>query len=182
PASGELMVRVHGVCGAAWLRTGDIARITGAGVEIVDRVASAARAPGRPVAPGRLQSVYACHPLVRDIFVVRDAAALVAVVVPEPAAFLPLARRIVRYDAPVDALAAHAHVRRAMLLALRHHAHRAGLRAAETVADVVCDPVPFDIDGNRLLTPTFSLRRHAATAHYARHLASMRPSVLIPST
>ncbi|KAJ2667124.1 hypothetical protein IW148_000225 [Coemansia sp. RSA 1199] len=172
PARGELMVRTRG---GDWLRTGDFAQMTNLGVEIIDRVASASRAPGRPVAPGRLQCVYACHPLVRDIFIIRDAAALVAVVVPEPAAFLPLARRIVRCDAPVDTLAANAHVRRAMLLALRHHARRAGLRAAETIADVVCDPVPFDIEGNRLLTPMYSLRRHAAMEHYARHLTIMRP-------
>lgn len=129
-----------------------------------------------PVCPEHLEHVYRGHPLVQDVFIHchPDYPRPVAVVVPHAPAFVPLARRIASQpSAPLAELAAHLAVLDALLLVLQHHARKSRLRPCELVADVWCDPCPFDVEHNGLLTAEGNLRRAQLLAHYRLQVERM---------
>ncbi|KAJ2021301.1 medium-chain fatty acid-CoA ligase faa2, partial [Coemansia sp. S85] len=195
---GELLVRgpsvflgyyrdeakTHVALDGDWLATGDIATINDDGnIEIIDRKENVVRIRepfDQSVALEYLETVYSRHPLVHDIFIYSDPdhADLVAVVVPDPEAFLPLARKITDLkSATIEELVNNAQVINAMLVVLFQHGKKARLRTCEMIADIYCDPVPFDIEGNGLLTPTYKLKRRVAIQHYRSQIDHMYVSI-----
>lgn len=129
-----------------------------------------------PVCPEYLEHVYRGHPLVQDIFIHcrPDYPRPVAVVVPHAPVFVPLARRIASQpSAPLAELTANLAVLEALLLVLHHHARKAGLRPCELVAEVWCDPCPFDVEHNGLLTAEGKLSRGLLLMHYRLQVERM---------
>ncbi|KAJ1862356.1 eukaryotic long-chain fatty acid CoA synthetase (LC-FACS), partial [Coemansia sp. RSA 2703] len=61
----------------------------------------------------------------------------------------------------------------AMQVVLYQHGKKARLRSCEMIAAVYCDLVPFDIEGNCLLTPTYKLKRRVATDYYRKQIEAM---------
>ncbi|KAJ1667118.1 medium-chain fatty acid-CoA ligase faa2 [Coemansia sp. RSA 1646] len=172
--------RTHVATDGEWLATGDLAQLNDDGnIEIIDRKENIVRI-AEPfntfVALEHLETVYTRHPLVHDIFIysIPDRSELVAVVVPVPGSFFPLARNITgNRTASVDTLANDDQVRSAILIVLYQHGKKAHLRSCEMIADVFCETVPFDIEGNGLLTSTYKLRRKIAAKYYKSQIDEM---------
>ncbi|KAJ1729624.1 medium-chain fatty acid-CoA ligase faa2 [Coemansia sp. Benny D160-2] len=172
--------RTHVAVDGEWLATGDLAQLTEDGcIQIVDRRENFVRLPepiDAVVALEHLETVYSHHPLVHDVFIhcTPGRAELVAVVVPVPDAFLKLAREITgNAAADIEDLANDDQVRSAILIVLYQHGKKALLRPCEMVADVFCETVAFDVEGNGLLTPTYKLRRNVAAKYYRKQIDDM---------
>ncbi|KAI8322407.1 acetyl-CoA synthetase-like protein [Martensiomyces pterosporus] len=189
---GELMVRCPSVFKGyhkdeektretmenGWLLTGDIAQFNEDGnIKIIDRRKNIFKlAQGEYVAPEHLETVYSKHQLVQNIYVHGDSlqSELVAVVVPDPETFLPWARKIAgNKSASLEELCADAQVVGALLVEVRQHGREAKLQGFEIVRDIFCDPVPFDIETNALLTSTFKLKRNEARTYYQEQIDAM---------
>ncbi|KAI9505165.1 medium-chain fatty acid-CoA ligase faa2 [Coemansia sp. RSA 1358] len=172
--------RTHVAVDGEWLATGDLAQLNDDGnIEIIDRKDNVVRIRepfDTPVALEHLETVYNRHPLVHDIFIYSDPAhaELVAIVVPVPESFLPLAREITDNKwATMEDLANDEQVRSAILIVLYQHGKKARLRSCEMIAEVFCDTTPFDIEANGLLTSTYKLRRHFAAKYYKKQIDDM---------
>ncbi|KAJ2787137.1 medium-chain fatty acid-CoA ligase faa2 [Coemansia interrupta] len=172
--------RSHVALDGEWLATGDLAQINDDGnIEIIDRkenVVKVAEPYDQCVALEHLETVYSRHPLVHDIFIASrpDQADLVAVVVPVMDAFVPLVQKITdNRSAPVEVLANDPQVISALQVVLYQHGKKARLRSCEMIAAVYCDVVPFDIEGNCLLTPTYKLKRRVAMDYYRKQIEAM---------
>ncbi|KAI8326523.1 acetyl-CoA synthetase-like protein [Martensiomyces pterosporus] len=158
-----------------WLLTGDIGQFNEDGtVKIIDRRKNIFKlSQGEYVAPERLEIVYSRHSLVQNIFVHGDSlkSELVAVVVPDPETFLPWARKIAGSDgATFEELCKDRNIIGALLADLEQHGRTSRLQGFEIIKNAYCDTVPFDIEGNGLLTSTFKLKRSIATAYYHEQL------------
>ncbi|KAJ2772776.1 medium-chain fatty acid-CoA ligase faa2, partial [Coemansia nantahalensis] len=139
-------------------------------------------AQGEFVALEGLETVYSRHRLVESIFVHGDSlqAALVCVVVPAPEAFVPWARRIAALPhASIEELCADPRVAAALLAELADLARAAKLQGFEVVRAVFCEPVPFDIETNGLLTTTFKLKRSVARDYYRRQIDDMYAALAV---
>ncbi|KAJ2781166.1 medium-chain fatty acid-CoA ligase faa2 [Coemansia javaensis] len=168
-----------------WLVTGDIGQFTADGnLQIIDRRKNILKlAQGEYVAVEYLETVYSRHRLVQTIFVHGDSlqSFLVAVVVPEPDEFLPWARAIAGPTTTTDdddsgslpALCRSPAVVRALLDELAALGRSAGLQGFEIVRAIHCEPTPFDIETNGLLTATLKIRRTVARDHYRRQIDKM---------
>ncbi|KAJ1732301.1 medium-chain fatty acid-CoA ligase faa2 [Coemansia sp. Benny D160-2] len=167
-----------------WLVTGDIGQFdTDGNLRIIDRRKNILKlAQGEYVAVEYLETVYSRCPLIQNIFVHGDSlqASLVAVVVPDPDVFVPWARRIVGSNdgaaaaaVSLEQLCADAHVAGALLVELRAIGREAKLQGFEIIREIHCDPVPFDIESNALLTSTFKLKRMNAREHYRPQIDAM---------
>ncbi|ORX66939.1 acetyl-CoA synthetase-like protein [Linderina pennispora] len=121
-----------------WLYTGDIAQINPNGtISIIDRC----------------KNIFKLHSLVQQTFVHGDSnrSALVAIVVPDPEAFVPWAREIAKDSS-------------AELEALSSNPQK--LQGFEIIRAIHIEPTPFDIDKNQLLSNTLKLKRHFAAQYY----------------
>ncbi|KAJ2343721.1 medium-chain fatty acid-CoA ligase faa2 [Coemansia sp. RSA 2618] len=194
---GEMMVRGPCVFGGyfkdaqktaetilpgGWLATGDIGRINDDGtVSIIDRKKNIFKlAQGEYVAPEALENVYANDPLVQQIFVHGDSlqSTLVGVVVPDPEAFLPWARRVAGDRAlPLEALCASDKVNAALLARLAALGKKAKLQGYEILRCIKVDHRPFDVESNGMLTPTLKLRRNIAADYYRPDIDQMYAAI-----
>ncbi|KAJ1946847.1 medium-chain fatty acid-CoA ligase faa2, partial [Linderina pennispora] len=154
-----------------WLYTGDIAQINPNGtISIIDRCKNIFKlSQGEYIAPDYLQIVYDRHSLVQQTFVHGDSnrSALVAIVVPDPEAFVPWAREIAKdSSAELEALSSNPQVNEALLKTLIGHGRDKKLQGFEIIRAIHIEPTPFDIDKNQLLSNTLKLKRHFAAQYY----------------
>ncbi|KAJ2839512.1 medium-chain fatty acid-CoA ligase faa2 [Coemansia sp. 'formosensis'] len=161
-----------------WLITGDIGQFEEDGnLKIIDRRKNILKlAQGEYVAVEHLETVYSRCPLIQNIFVHGDSlqSKLVAVVVPEPETFLPWARKISGSpQADFNELCGDEHVVGALLVELRKLGRESKLQGFEIICSLHCDAKPFDIEGNKLLTSTFKLKRNVAQEYYRTHIDKM---------
>ncbi|KAJ2158614.1 medium-chain fatty acid-CoA ligase faa2 [Coemansia sp. RSA 552] len=161
-----------------WLVTGDVGLLNGDGnIQIIDRRKNILKlAQGEYVAVENLETVYSRHQLVQNIFVHGDSlqSTLVSVVVPDPEAFLPWARKLTgNAKATLEDLCRDEEVVGAVLVELRKLGRDAKLQGFEIIRQLTLDPVPFDIEGNGLLTSTFKLKRNIARDYYRQQIDDM---------
>ncbi|KAJ2388366.1 medium-chain fatty acid-CoA ligase faa2, partial [Coemansia sp. RSA 2603] len=161
-----------------WLVTGDIGQFNPDGnLKIIDRRKNILKlSQGEYVAVEFLETVYLRCPLIQNIYVHGDSleSSLVAVVVPDPENFIPWARKISGLpSASFEQLCADEQIVGALLVELRVLGRESKLQGFEILAAIHCDPVPFDIEGNGLLTSTFKLRRDVAKKQYAENIKQM---------
>ncbi|KAJ1722944.1 medium-chain fatty acid-CoA ligase faa2 [Coemansia erecta] len=161
-----------------WLVTGDIGQFNLDGnLKIIDRRKNILKlSHGEYVAVEFLETVYSRCPLVQNIYVHGDSleSSLVAVVVPDPETFVPWARKISgRSTASLGELCGDEQITGALLVELRVLGREAKLQGFEILAAIHCDPAPFDIEGNGLLTSTFKLKRDLAKKHYDENIQQM---------
>ncbi|KAJ2689601.1 Long chain acyl-CoA synthetase 7 peroxisomal, partial [Coemansia spiralis] len=115
-----------------------------------------------------------------SIFIHGDSlqASLVAVVVPAPEAFMPWARRIASLPhASIATLCADGRIADALLAELAELGRSAQLQGYEIVRAVFCEPTPFDVETNGLLTTTFKLKRGVARDYYRRQIDDMYAAI-----
>ncbi|KAJ2833204.1 medium-chain fatty acid-CoA ligase faa2 [Coemansia furcata] len=161
-----------------WLITGDIGQFEEDGnLKIIDRRKNILKlAQGEYVAVEHLETVYSRCPLIQNIFVHGDSlqSKLVAVIVPEPEMFLPWARKLSGSpQADFSELCRDEHVVGALLVELRKLGRESKLQGFEIICSLHCDAEPFDIEGNKLLTSTFKLKRNVAQEYYRTHIDKM---------
>ncbi|KAJ1989721.1 medium-chain fatty acid-CoA ligase faa2 [Coemansia sp. RSA 1358] len=161
-----------------WLITGDIGQFDSDGnLKIIDRRKNIFKlAQGEYVAVEFLETVYSHCPLVQNIFVHGDSlqSTLVSVVVPDPESFLPWARKISgNKNATLVQLCEDEQVVGALLVELRKLGRESKLQGFEIIGEIFCDPVPFDIENNALLTSTLKLKRNVARRYYQKQIDAM---------
>ncbi|KAJ2014047.1 medium-chain fatty acid-CoA ligase faa2 [Coemansia sp. S85] len=161
-----------------WLITGDIAQFEEDGnVKIIDRRKNILKlSQGEYVAIEYLETVYSRCQLIQNIFVHGDSlqSKLVAVVVPEPETFLPWARKITGdAQATVAELCGNEQVADELLAELRRLGRESKLQGFEIICSIYCEVEPFDIEGNKLLTSTFKLKRSVAKEYYRKQIDDM---------
>ncbi|KAJ1799457.1 medium-chain fatty acid-CoA ligase faa2 [Coemansia sp. RSA 2399] len=161
-----------------WLVTGDIGQFDVDGnIRIIDRRKNILKlSQGEYVAVEYLETVYSRSQLIQNIFVHGDSlqSTLVSVVVPDPETFLPWARKIAgNADAALEQLCKDEQVVGALLVELRKLGRATKLQGFELIREIYCDPVPFDIEGNGLLTATFKLKRKNAREYYQGQIDAM---------
>ncbi|ORX66938.1 acetyl-CoA synthetase-like protein [Linderina pennispora] len=154
-----------------WLYTGDIAQINLDGtISIIDRLKNIFKlSQGEYIAPDYLQVVYERHPLISQSYIHGDSdkSSLVAIVVPDPDAFVPWAREIAEdSSAELEALSSNPQVNEALLSKLSEHGRAQKLQGFEIIRAIHIEPEAFDIDKNQLLSNTLKLKRHFAATHY----------------
>ncbi|KAJ2898651.1 medium-chain fatty acid-CoA ligase faa2 [Coemansia aciculifera] len=161
-----------------WLITGDIGQFEEDGnLKIIDRRKNILKlAQGEYVAVEFLETVYSRCPFVLNIFVHGDSlqSKLIAVVVPDPETFLPWARSILdNQDADMKQLCGNKQVADALLAELSKLGKESKLQGFEIIRSIHCEPEPFDVEGNKLLTPTFKLKRNVAKDYYRKQIDDM---------
>ncbi|KCV71792.1 hypothetical protein H696_01210 [Fonticula alba] len=161
-----------------WFRSGDIAEILPAGnFRLIDRRSNCFKlAQGEFVAPERIENALVGAGLVENVFVYGDTSRsmLVAIVVPDieslrewaaergtPAESVTLASMVDNQD-----------LKLAIEKNIRAAAQARGLHRIETPARITLHSEPFSVE-NGLLTPTFKLRRPAATAAFRSQIDEM---------
>ncbi|KAJ2161047.1 medium-chain fatty acid-CoA ligase faa2 [Coemansia sp. RSA 552] len=165
-----------------WHATGDVGRVNTDGtITILDRTKNIFKTgQGIWVAPERIESAYATHPLVQSVFIHGDDLQrdVVAVVVPDESTFVPWASRIIKAGKnqtppTLPNLCSNEDVIKALLNELMDHALATGITVPELVKAIHCDPVPFEKAGGGLRTSTAKLKRSAALAHYKNEIDGM---------
>ncbi|KAJ2780837.1 medium-chain fatty acid-CoA ligase faa2 [Coemansia interrupta] len=193
---GELMVRGPNIFGGyykdaektreaivegGWLATGDVGRINADGtISIIDRKKNIFKlAQGEYVAPEALENVYGNDALVLQMFVHGDSlqSCLVAVVVPDPEAFVPWAQKVAGSAMALEQLCECPAVVDALRERLAALGRKARLQGYEILRAIKVEPRPFDVEDNCLLTPTMKLRRNVAAEYYRPDIDAMYASI-----
>ncbi|KAJ1882730.1 medium-chain fatty acid-CoA ligase faa2 [Coemansia sp. RSA 1722] len=161
-----------------WLITGDIGQFNPDGnLKIIDRRKNILKlAQGEYVAVEFLETVYSRCPLIQNVFVHGDSlqSSLVGVVVPDPDTFLPWARKISGNNTEsLENLCRDPQITGALLVELRLLGRESKLQGFEILREIYCDPIPFDVETNCLLTSTFKLKRDVAKQYYADEIKAM---------
>lgn len=165
-----------------WLRTGDVAMIDTEGrIYIIDRVKNIFKlSQGEYVAAERLEAMYACCPLVAQIFVHGDSfqCYLVSVIGVDPISFSSLATTVLGTPvSPNDSAAlakacADKRMRSIVIEELGKVAQEKGLAGFEKIKNVHLAIEPFTID-NECLTPSFKLKRVQALQRYKKDVEKL---------
>ncbi|KAJ1642258.1 medium-chain fatty acid-CoA ligase faa2 [Coemansia asiatica] len=164
-----------------WLATGDIATVNPDGsFSIIDRVKNVIKtAQAMWIEPEPLESTYAQHPMIKNIFIYGSEREreLVAVAVPDPASFIPWARKLVGGGGGgsenIDELCADLKVRAAMVEELKLLAARNNVPRPGHIAAVHLEPSPFESVSSEFYTITLKVRRHVVRAHYKGAFAAL---------
>eukprot|EP00771_Trimastix_marina_P003964 gnl/Trimastix_PCT/687.p1 GENE.gnl/Trimastix_PCT/687~~gnl/Trimastix_PCT/687.p1 ORF type:complete len:614 (+),score=148.89 gnl/Trimastix_PCT/687:342-2183(+) len=168
-----------------WVRTGDVGQWIpgpfGPTLKIIDRVKNVFKlSRGEFICAERIESVYKESEYVSQIMVhgERTAPSIIAVVVPEFGRLGEWASSHGLASIAQDpaALSSHPAVRRLLLDACHRVADSSSvLRPFERVADICVADQEWSVE-NKLLTPSFKLKREAIRRHYAVQLRAMLPA------
>ncbi|OLY80138.1 Fatty acyl-CoA synthetase A [Smittium mucronatum] len=160
-----------------WLATGDIGRINSDGtVSIIDRKKSLFKlSQGEYVSPEKVEITITKNPFIMQAFVygVSTKDYLVAIVVPDELMFIPWAQKILskssdgaESNGTFQQLAQNETVRSTLLASIQETCRSSGLNGFEIVKSILIEHVPFDVENNMLITPTFKLKRFDAAKYY----------------
>eukprot|EP00921_Rhytidocystis_pertsovi_P005287 GHVQ01009144.1.p1 GENE.GHVQ01009144.1~~GHVQ01009144.1.p1 ORF type:complete len:395 (+),score=62.68 GHVQ01009144.1:70-1254(+) len=162
-----------------WLHTGDICSILpNGGIKLIDRKKNLFKlSQGEYVAPEKIENVYLLAPLVSQVFVFgySTESVLVAIVVPDAEAVQHWVSKQPNgetYPTNQFELCERADLKEAIMKEFREVGKASNLRGFEVVKDICLVAEPFSVD-NHMLTPTFKLRRHAATKVFKKHIDDM---------
>ncbi|KAG0239100.1 hypothetical protein BGW41_007943 [Actinomortierella wolfii] len=166
-----------------FLHSGDVAILNPNGTfTIIDRVKNVFKlSQGEFVAAEKIENqILAKVPLIQQIFVHGDSHenCLVAIMVPEPDAFLPVVKEILNVEVSPSDLKAfrevcnHPKVRKAVLQLITKAGKAAQLKGFEFPKAVLIEPIPFSVENGRL-TPTFKIKRKPVVQEYREQLTAM---------
>ncbi|KNE70505.1 hypothetical protein AMAG_14629 [Allomyces macrogynus ATCC 38327] len=163
-----------------WLHTGDIGTIDARGcIAIIDRKKALLKlSQGEYVAPEKIENTYALCPLVLQMFVHGDSlqSELVAMMVPEPEAFLAFVKAELGFStataADISKLCKDPKVVAAVLHELTVVGKEQKLRGFEFVKALHLDPAPWSVESG-ILTPSFKLKRPQAAQKYRATIDAM---------
>ncbi|KAJ9066341.1 medium-chain fatty acid-CoA ligase faa2, variant 2 [Entomophthora muscae] len=140
-----------------WFHTGDVGMIEDGKLKIIDRKKNLFKlSQGEYIAPEKIENILSQYPRVAQAYVYGDSlkSSLVAVIVPDPEAFLPWAKSEFKISSPSleDACNKKEAIDQ-ILKDLNNHSKSCGLNGFELIKAIYLDPTPFSVD-NDCLTPT----------------------------
>jgi len=151
-----------------WLLTGDVGRWTANGsLQIIDRRKNIFKlAQGEYVAPDKIETEYMASPLIMQIFVDGDSLKtyVVAIVVPDPEAILPWAKKR-EMNGDFETLCKGQALKEELMKEIKEIGKEAGLKSFEQVKDIFVCSKQFTLEDG-LLTPTFKTKRPALRMHF----------------
>ncbi|PVU98545.1 hypothetical protein BB559_001510 [Furculomyces boomerangus] len=171
-----------------WIATGDIGMINENGtISIIDRKKSLFKlSQGEYISPEKVENVLNTHPLILQSFVsgISTKSHLVAVIVPDPLTFIPWAKKIIESrrndfdgmsaeNCDVESLANNNIIKNLILEEIALLSQRFKLNGFEVVKAIHLEPIPFGVETNGLLTPTFKLKRFDAKSYYKEIIESL---------
>ncbi|PVU93887.1 hypothetical protein BB561_002953 [Smittium simulii] len=162
--------------GDGWLATGDICRMNIDGtITIIDRKKNIFKlSQGEYLAPEKIENVLAKDSLSLQTFVHGYSSKNypVAIIVPNPDTFIPWVQKLeLSNNAEIkqmnfEQLCRNKEVKKEFLDRMTKVSKAAKLQGFETIKAVHLEHVPFDIEENKLLTPTLKLKRFDAAERY----------------
>ncbi|KAJ1722951.1 medium-chain fatty acid-CoA ligase faa2 [Coemansia erecta] len=163
--------RTKEVMDGEWMATGDIAKINSDGsISFVDRISSTLRsASAISIEPAPLEMIYSGHRLIKSVHVYGNVCTyeLVAIVVPEPSAFVPWARSVAgKADADLTELCKDNNVAKVITRELRTLASKNHIPPWEMIGAVHMEPVPLEQINKEFYTSSLKIRRHIVNQHY----------------
>ncbi|KAF9157438.1 hypothetical protein DFQ26_008727 [Actinomortierella ambigua] len=166
-----------------FLHSGDIAALYPNGTfKIIDRAKNIFKlSHGEYVAAENIENkLLARVPFIQQLFVHGDShqSCLVAIMVPEPEAFLSMAQKILTLNLSNEDpdvfrdVCKHPKLRHAALQAVTDAGRAAQLKSYEIPKAIMIEPTPFTVENGRL-TPTFKIKRHPVVQEYREQLTAM---------
>ncbi|PVU90420.1 hypothetical protein BB561_004884 [Smittium simulii] len=174
----DIKVTNETLIGDGWIASGDIGQINLDGtISIIDRKKSLFKtSQGVYISPDKIESYLIRHKLVLQSFVHGYSSQnhCVAIIVPDPIHFIPWANKHLKKNtsSPLDVntsmefLIKNITVKQKFLDEIIMFSKESGLSGIETVKSVYLEHIPFDIETNKLLTPTLKLKRFDAIKYY----------------
>ncbi|KAJ1654998.1 medium-chain fatty acid-CoA ligase faa2 [Dispira simplex] len=161
-----------------WVRTGDIGLWDAKGrLVIIDRRKSIFKlAQGEYVAPERVESFYATHPLISQIYVTGDSqqSYTVGIIVPEPTVLGLVLRKagFEAVDRPLVDLCRDPIVCKVVLQLLTEHINSSDIKGFERMKAIHLESIPFTPQ-NGLLSSSMKLKRFTLSKHYANQIKKL---------
>ncbi|PVV01594.1 hypothetical protein BB560_003982 [Smittium megazygosporum] len=178
------------IVGGGWVATGDIGQINENGsITVIDRKKSLFKtSQGVYISPDKVEAYLTRHPLVLQAFVhgYSSENCIVAVIVPDPVNFIAWAKNAVKSqkseqcnakNMDFTALTKNKHVVARFLEEMARFSKESGLSGIEIIKGLYLESVPFDIEGNKLLTPTLKLKRFDAIRYYSDRIKTIYQSI-----
>ncbi|KAF9359726.1 hypothetical protein BGX26_011587 [Mortierella sp. AD094] len=166
-----------------WMHSGDIGYMGANGnITIIDRKKNVFKlSQGEYIAVENIEAKYQSGvPFIQQVLVHGDSqeSFVVAIVVPEPEAFLPFANKVLGVN--IKAGDNHAYAKacsdpklvKAVLKVFTKVGKDAGLKGFETPKAILIEPEAFSIE-NDMMTPTFKLKRHHIVKEYREELTQL---------
>ncbi|PWA02330.1 hypothetical protein BB558_001538 [Smittium angustum] len=181
----------NSLIGDGWFATGDIGRMNEDGtISIIDRKKSIFKiSQGEYVAPEKIEIILMRHPLVMQAFVhgFSDKSYIIGIIVPDPTTFVPWAANILDTETKLtgnaekdsgtfESLCKNKNIVAKYLEEISEFSRKSGLVGFEILKKIYLEHIPFDIEGNGLLTPTFKLKRGDAIKAYKEIVENMYAS------
>ncbi|KAJ1722967.1 medium-chain fatty acid-CoA ligase faa2 [Coemansia erecta] len=163
--------RTKEIMDGEWMATGDIVQVNSDGsISFVDRIVSTMKSAWCiSIEPAPLEMIYSSHRLVNYVHVYGNVCTyeLVAIVVPEPSAFVPWARAVAgKADAEMIKLCKDDSVAKEITQELRVLASKNNFPPRAMIGAVHMEPVPLDQINKEFYTSTLKIRRHIVNQHY----------------
>ncbi|OMJ16830.1 Long chain acyl-CoA synthetase 7, peroxisomal [Smittium culicis] len=172
--------------GDGWIATGDIGRFNSDGtISIIDRKKALFKlSQGEYVAPEKVENTITKNPLVMQAFVygISTKDHVVSVVVPDELTFIPWATSLLLASNQKDPsnslspsqirnlslkqLTENEIVHSNLLKSIQETCRSSKLNGYEIVKAIHIEHAPFDVETNKLITPTFKLKRFDAAKYY----------------
>ncbi|KAG0298450.1 hypothetical protein BGZ98_000209 [Dissophora globulifera] len=167
-----------------WLHSGDIGVMEANGtITVIDRKKNVFKlSQGEYIAAENIEARFLSRmPFVQQIFVHGDSleSFLVAIIVPEPEAFIPFASKVLR-DVDIQPgdvetyqkICRDPKLRKAVLMEIFKAAKDAGMNGYEIPKAVMIETEAFSVENGKM-TPTFKLKRHPVAQEYSEQLAAL---------
>ncbi|KAF9175177.1 hypothetical protein BGX20_007746 [Mortierella sp. AD010] len=166
-----------------WMHSGDIGYMGADGrITIIDRKKNVFKlSQGEYIAVENIEAKYQSSvPFIQQVLIHGDSqeSFVVAIVVPEPEAFVPFIKKILHVDINVNDHHAYAKacsdpkLVNAVVNVLTKVGKEVGLKGFETPKAILIEHEPFSVE-NDMLTPTFKLKRHHIVKEYREELTQL---------
>ncbi|PVU94756.1 hypothetical protein BB561_002287 [Smittium simulii] len=155
-----------------WFATGDIGSFNQDGsLSVIDRKKSIFKlSQGEYVAPEKIENTLSKNNLVLQSFVhgYPIKSYLISIIVPDPVEFIPWAKGLpeVNKNETLQELCKNYNVRTAFLSEINKFCRASSLNGFEIPKAIYLEDKPFDVETNKLITPTFKLKRFDAAKYY----------------
>ncbi|KAF9584160.1 hypothetical protein BGW38_007375 [Lunasporangiospora selenospora] len=167
-----------------WLHSGDIGVLSDNGTfSIIDRKKNVFKlSQGEYIAAESIEGKFLSRlPFIQQIFIHGDSSesCLVAILVPEPDAFVPFVNKVLKNInlrlgdlSALRAICEDPKLRKAVVHELLRAGQSAGLRSFELPKAVYLETEAFTVENDKL-TPTFKIKRHPVIQAYRKHLDAL---------
>ncbi|PVV01886.1 hypothetical protein BB560_003680 [Smittium megazygosporum] len=180
--------------GDGWVASGDIGQLNENGtLSIVDRKKTLFKtSQGVYISPEKVEAYLTRHRLIMQAFVhgFSSENCIVAIIVPDPVHFIPWATNIIKSknrqrlemetknSTSLKEITKDKLVISKFLEEIRKFSIDSGLSGLETVRAINLESTPFDIENNKLLTPTLKIKRFDAIKYYTDTIKRLYSSII----